>query len=91
MKIYLNKKDRIIQRQEYMIEKLKEENECLKEQIALCDTESVSEKIDLAKKSYEQYMGLIRELEDLKCEYVDLIVEVKKDKMRGLRWRRLNG
>lgn len=85
MKIYLNKKDRIIQRQEYMIEKLKEENECLKEQIALCDTESVSEKIDLAKRSYEKYMELIKELESLKVEYMELIENVKKDKRRMIK------
>lgn len=84
-KIYFNKKDRLIQRQEFMIEKLKEENECLREQVALCDTESVNEKINLARQSYEKYMGLIKELEDLKCEYISLIEEVKNDKRRARR------
>lgn len=82
MKIYFNKKDRLIQKQKYMIERLKEENECLREQLELCDVESVNEKINLAKKSYEQYMGLIKELEDLKCEYVELVGEVRKDERR---------
>ena len=81
-KIYFNKKDRTIQRQEFIIERLKEENECLREQVTLCDTESVNEKINLARQSYEKYMKLIENLEKLKSEYISLIEEVRNDKRR---------
>lgn len=79
MKIYLNKKDRIIQKQEYMINKLKEENECLREQLEIYDTDNVYEKIKLSKDSYKHYMKLIKELEELKCEYDKLIIDVRKN------------
>lgn len=84
MKIYFNKKDRLIQRQKYMINRLQEENECLREQLELCDMDSVNEKINLAKESYKRYMGLIKELEELKHEYIELIGDIRRDEKRKL-------
>ncbi|MBD5136044.1 MAG: hypothetical protein HDT39_08815 [Lachnospiraceae bacterium] len=79
MKIYLNKKDRIIQNQNKIIEKLREENEYLREELAKCDIENISEKISLAEISHETYLELISELENIRHEYLMLIRDIKND------------
>ncbi len=79
VKIFLNKKDRVIHSQNKIIEKLQEENEYLREELAKCDIENISEKIGLAEISHETYLELISELENIRHEYLMLIKDIKKD------------
>lgn len=73
MKIYLNKKDRIIHNQKNIIRRLQEENEHLRNELAMCDTRNISEKAALAEAGCEAYMELISELENIRHEYLMLI------------------
>lgn len=72
-----------MQTQQRIIEHLQEENEYLKEQLKLCDSQNVQNKIMLAKNSYAEYQKLIDELQNLKKEYQTLIMEIKKEAANG--------
>lgn len=78
--MYFTKKDRKIQVQQKIIDRLEEENECLKEQLTSCNPKHVTDALSLAAKSREEYLGLIQELTHLKKEYLALICEMQKDK-----------
>ncbi len=78
--MYLTKKDRKIQTQQREIERLTEENELLKKQLALYETDSIDKKIMLAEQAYEEYMSLSEELSELKQEYIDLVNEIIEDR-----------
>lgn len=77
MKIYLNKKDKIIHNQNKIIEKLQEENRYLREELSICDAENISQKLGLAEMSRKTYMKLISELENIKHDYLMLINDAK--------------
>ncbi len=81
--MYQTKTDRKMQTQQRIIEHLQEENEYLKEQLKLCDSQNVQNKIMLAKNSYAEYQKLIDELQNLKKEYQTLIMEIKKEAANG--------
>lgn len=83
--MYLTKKDKKIQIQQKIIERLEEENECLKEQLELCNPEHVNKTIAMAESSHDEYMNLIEELNELKEEYAGLIKDMKKDKKKLIR------
>lgn len=72
-----------MQTQQRIIEHLQEENEYLKEQLKLCDSQNVQNKIMMAKNSYAEYQKLIDELQNLKKEYQTLIMEIKKEAANG--------
>ena len=72
-----------MQTQQRIIEHLQEENEYLKEQLKLCDSQNVQNKIMMAKNSYAEYQKLIDELQKLKKEYQTLIMEIKKEAANG--------
>lgn len=78
--MYLTRKDRKIQVQKKEIERLTEENELLKEQLALYEPDSVNKKVMLAERAYEKYMELSEEMYELKQEYMNLINEVIADR-----------
>lgn len=86
MKLYFSKKEKQIITQKKIIDKLTEENECLKEQLFELNPEKVKEKIKLAEISYEEYKKLSKELQYLKTQYSDIIrkskielTEIKKE------------
>lgn len=81
--MYQTKTDRKIQTQQRIIEHLQEENEYLKEQLKLCDSQNVQNKIMLAEHSYAEYQKLIDELQEQKKEYQTLIMEIKKEAANG--------
>jgi hypothetical protein len=81
--MYQTKTDRKMQTQQRIIEHLQEENEYLKEQLKLCDSQNVQNKIMMAKNSYAEYQKLIDELQNLKKEYQTLIMEIKKEAANG--------
>lgn len=83
--MYLTKKDKKIQIQQKIIERLEEENECLKEQLELCNPEHVNKTIAMAESSHDEYMNLIEELNELKEEYQEMIKVMKKDKRKLLK------
>ena len=79
-KMYLTKKDRKIKTQQKLIEKLTEENECLKEQLESYNSRKTEDRIKLAEQAYQEYTELIMELNELKQEYIKLLEEMSSDK-----------
>ena len=82
MNVYFNSKDKKIQTQEKLIEKLKDENKCLREQIEKLNPADVENKIALAESYRNEYMGLIKQLKELRVEYLELNEGMKKDRQR---------
>lgn len=82
MKVYFNSKDKKIQAQEKLIEKLKDENKCLREQIEKLNPADVENKIALAEAYRTEYLELIKQLKELKDEYLELNEGMKKDRQR---------
>lgn len=83
--MYRTKKDKKIQTQERMIKRLEEENECLKEQLELCNPEHVKNRLLLAQQSHGEYSKLVMELNELREEYRRLLQDMKRDKERMIR------
>lgn len=79
MKVYFNSKDKKIQAQEKLIEKLKDENKCLREQIEKLDPANVENKLTLAEAYRTEYLELIKQLKELKDEYLLLNKDVKNN------------
>ena len=79
MKVYFNSKDKKIQAQEKLIEKLKDENKCLREQIGKLNPADVENKIALAEAYRTEYLELIKQLKELKDEYLLLNKDVKNN------------
>lgn len=79
--MYLTKKDRKIRTQQKIIERLAEENECLKEQMESLSHGTVENRIKLAEQAYQEYTERITELNGLKQEYAELIKEMRRDKL----------
>lgn len=63
-------------RESKIIDKLIKENQELREQLKSLNPEM----IELAKKSYNEYTALIKELDGLKQEYKKLLNEMEIDK-----------
>lgn len=78
--MYLTKKDRKIKTQQKLIEKLTEENECLKEQLESYNSRKTEDRIKLAEQAYQEYTERITELNGLKQEYLELIREMAVDR-----------
>lgn len=83
--MYRTKKDKKIQTQERMIQRLEEENECLREQLELCDPEHIKNRLLLAQQSHEDYTKLVMELNELRGEYRRLLQDMKQDKEELIR------
>ncbi len=83
--MYLTKKERKLQLQEKIIGKLREENDCLREQLEKYNPQIMEEKFQLADKSYKEYKKLILELEELKLEYQCLIRDIKTNNHKFLK------
>lgn len=80
--MYLTKKDRKIQMQQKIIDRLEEENECLKEQMEQYDPKHMIEQIDLIRQAHGEYVGLTEELNGLREEYQELLRQMRKDKVK---------
>lgn len=78
--MYLTKKDKKIQMQQMIIERLEEENGCLKEQLEQYDPKHMAEQMDLMKQAHDEYVGITEELNVLKMEYQKLMKQMRKDK-----------
>lgn len=81
-------KDRKIKTQQGIINRLEEENKCLREQLEAYSDRKMDEKIKLAEQAYQEYTNLIEELNEMKQEYVELIeqmVEMKEDMKKRCR------
>lgn len=76
--MYLNKNEKKIQTQKRIIEKLQEENECLKEQLTKYERKNTEQTDTLILETYEEYQMLIKELYELKFKYQQLIRETGK-------------
>ena len=77
MKFYLSTKDKKISIQKDIIEKLQDENHCLKEQLKLYNVEKYKEK--MRDECYKKYSELSKELEGYKSEYLHLLSDIKRD------------
>lgn len=77
-------KDRKIQTQQNIINRLEEENRILRQQLEAYSPECMESKESLAGQAYREYTGLIEELNEMKQEYVELIKEMAemKEKMK---------
>lgn len=73
-------KDRKIQIQQNIINRLEEENEILKQQLEAHCPGNMESKESLAGQAYREYTGLIEELNEMKQEYVELIKEMAEMK-----------
>lgn len=82
MKVYFNSKDKKIKTQEKLIEKLKDENKCLREQIEKLDPANVENKLTLAESYRTEYLELIKQLKELRAEYLELNEGMKKDRQK---------
>ncbi len=80
MKMYLANKDRKIQTQQSIIQRLEEENRCLREQLEAYGNKNMQRKMELAGQAYKEYMGLAAELDEMKQEYAGLIEDIVAEK-----------
>lgn len=86
--MYLTNKDRKIQTQQNIINRLEEENKCLKEQLEACSEKKMSEKIKLAEQTYQEYKAMLEEVSEMRDGYVELIEELsemKEEMKKGCR------
>ncbi len=74
--MYLTNKDRKIQTQQNIINRLEEENRLLKEQLEAYSRESMEHRMTLTEQAYQEYTELIEEVSEMKQEYVELIKEM---------------
>ena len=79
MKFYLSTKDKKISIQKDIIEKLQDENHCLKEQLKLYNVETYKEKMRELDECYKKYSELSKELEGYKSEYLHLLSDIKRN------------
>ena len=66
-------KDRKIQTQQNIINRLEEENRILRQQLEAYSPECMECKVRLTGDAYQEYTELIEELNEMKQEYVELI------------------
>lgn len=78
--MYFTDKDRRIQTQQGIIQRLEEENRCLREQLGAYGDKGMGHKMELAEQAYREYIGLATELEGLKQEYLRLIGDIVAEK-----------
>ena len=78
MKLYLSNKDKKLSMQKDIIEKLQDENKCLKEQLKLYNVEKYKEKMKELDECYKRYSELSKELEGYKSEYLHLLSDMKR-------------
>lgn len=78
MKFYLSTKDKKLSMQKDIIEKLQDENKCLKEQLKLYNVEKYKEKMKELDECYKRYSELSKELEGYKSEYLHLLSDMKR-------------
>ncbi len=83
--MYRTKKEKKLQTQEKIIRMLEEENDCLKEQLELCNPEHVREILQAAQRSRKEYAALMAELTALRNEYSALLEDMKKDRTQLIR------
>ena len=77
-------KDRKIQTQQNIINRLEEENRILKEKLETYDPEKAIKRMKAAEELYQEYTDMLEEVREMQKEYVELIEEMAemKEKMK---------
>ena len=68
-------------------DRLREENECLKEQILYCDVEKVTEQMKNIDALRTELQNELREVDKFKEKYRELIQDLRNEKDRKLKNR----
>lgn len=72
----LTRKDRKIQIQQNVINRLEEENRILKEKLETYDPDNAIKRMEAAEELYQEYTDMLEEVNEMKQEYVGLIKEM---------------
>lgn len=82
--MHLTNKDRKIQTQQNIINRLEEENRILKEQLEACDSENAIKRMEAAEGLYQEYKAMLEEVGEMREGYTALILELSemKEKMK---------
>ncbi len=82
--MHLTNKDRKIQTQQNIINRLEEENRILKEQLETCDPEKAIKRMEAAEGLYQEYKAMLEEVGEMREGYTALILELSemKEKMK---------
>lgn len=82
--MHLTNKDRKIQTQQNIINRLEEENRILKEQLEACDPENAIKRMEAAEGLYQEYKAMLEEVGEMREGYTALILELSemKEKMK---------
>lgn len=85
MKIYTTKTERKVMSLERENERLREENECLKEQLLYCDMDKVTEQMRNIDALRAELQNELREVDKFKEKYRELIRDLRNEKERKLK------
>lgn len=81
----LTRKDRKIQTQQNIINRLEEENRALKEQLETYNPEKAIKRMEAAEELYQEYKSMLGEVREMREGYAALIeemVEMKEEMKR---------
>ena len=85
--MYLTKNEKIIQKQKKLIDRLIEENKCLKEQVIKYESYQLNEQIKDSDEQLNKLNDMITELQECKKEYLrlnrKLTTEINKMQRNG--------
>lgn len=72
----LTRKDRKIQTQQNIIDRLEEENRILKEKLETYDPEKAIKRMEAAEELYQEYKSMLGEVREMREGYTALIEEM---------------
>lgn len=72
----LTRKDRKIQTQQNIIDRLEEENRILKEKLEAYDPEKAIKRMEAAEELYQEYKSMLGEVREMREGYTALIEEM---------------
>lgn len=85
--MYISKNEKIIQKQKKLIDRLIEENQCLKEQVIKYESYQLNEQIKDSDEQLNKLNDMITELQECKKEYLrlnrKLTTEINKMQRNG--------
>lgn len=76
----LTRKDRKIQTQQNIINRLEEENRALKEQLETYNPEKAIKRMEAAEELYQEYKSMLGEVREMREGYTALIEEMAEMK-----------
>lgn len=80
--MHRTRKDRKIQIQQSIINRLEEENRILKEQLETYDPEKAIKRMEAAEELYQEYKAMLEEVIEMREGYTALIEEMVEMKER---------